>query len=292
MKTIEASRVATLGTTLGEGPVWVERDKSLWFVDIKQHKVHRFTPASGSLQQWNAPDQVAWLLPSRDGKFLAGLPGGLFRFDPRSGSFDLHTAVEQHIPGNRLNDATADAFGRVWFGTMDNVQKEATGRLYLFQDGIVSDCGLDPICITNGPAVSADGRTLYAVDTLRGSIDAFAINPSGRLSDRRRFVTIAPADGFPDGVNCDAAGGVWLGLFHGWAARRYAPDGTLTHEVRFPVANITKVALGGADGRTAYATTARLGLDEEALRAQPLAGDLFCFRVDDPAQTLPELTFR
>lgn len=289
MRMLDATPVAALGLTLGEGPVWVERDQSLWFVDIKQREVHRFTPSSGCHKAWNAPDQVAWLLPTDDGQFLAGLADGLYRFDPESGGFDLHTTVEQHIPGNRLNDATADASGRVWFGTMDNAGKEPTGRLYLFQDGIVSDCGLDPVCITNGPAVSPDGRTLYAVDTLGRSIEAFTVNSSGLLIERRRFVTIFPDDGYPDGVSCDADGGVWLGLFGGWAAHRYARDGTLTHRVRFPVANVTKIALGGADGQTAYATTARTGLDANSLRSQPFAGDLFSFPVDVPAQSVPEV---
>lgn len=34
---------------------------------------------------------------------------------------------------------------------------------------------------------------------------------------------------------------------------------------------------GGADLRTAYATTARKGLSANALAGQPLAGDLFAF---------------
>jgi D-xylonolactonase len=289
MKLIEASPVAELGATLGEGPVWVERDQSLWFVDIKQRMIFRYTPAHGSLQHWSAPDQVGWLLPTRDEKFLAGLPDGLHRFDQVTGGFDLCLGVEQHVLGNRLNDATADGLGRVWFGSMDNSERECTGRLYRLQDGIVRDCGLAPICITNGPAVSPDGKTLYAVDTLARSIDAFTINPNGMLGERRHFLTIAAEDGFPDGVTCDAEGGLWVGLFQGWSARRYAPDGTQTHEVRFPVANVTKIALGGANGCTAYATTARLGLDETALRDQPLAGALFTFAVDVPGQLVPEI---
>ena len=48
-------------------------------------------------------------------------------------------------------------------------------------------------------------------------------------------------------------------------------------EVRFPVANITKIAFGGDHLTVAYATTARKGLDMTALTAQPLAGDLFAF---------------
>ena len=59
----------------------------------------------------------------------------------------------------------------------------------------------------------------------------------------------------------------------------YDASGAMTDEVRFPVANVTKVALGGPDGRTAYATSARQGLSSAALAAQPLAGDVFTFPV-------------
>ena len=47
--------------------------------------------------------------------------------------------------------------------------------------------------------------------------------------------------------------------------------------VRFPVSNVTKIAFGGEGLKTAYATTARKGLDSAGLAEQPLAGDLFAF---------------
>ncbi len=100
------------------------------------------------------------------------------------------------------------------------------------------------------------------------------------------FLSFGEDDGYPDGAICDAEGGIWLGFYGGWEARRYAPDGTLTKCVRFPVANVTKIALGGPDGLTAWATTARQGLDNTALSQQPLAGDLFTFRADIPATPL------
>jgi xylono-1,5-lactonase len=49
--------------------------------------------------------------------------------------------------------------------------------------------------------------------------------------------------------------------------------------VRFPVSNITKIAFGGPDYKTAFATTARHLLNEEQLAKQPLAGALFAFPV-------------
>jgi sugar lactone lactonase YvrE len=69
---------------------------------------------------------------------------------------------------------------------------------------------------------------------------------------------------------------------HTCLARAVQPPGEWIGTVTFPVANITKLAFGGEDLRTVYATTARLHLSPEALEAQPEAGDLFAFRADVP----------
>ncbi|WP_425438295.1 SMP-30/gluconolactonase/LRE family protein [Niveispirillum cyanobacteriorum] len=73
----------------------------------------------------------------------------------------------------------------------------------------------------------------------------------------------------PDGVVVDAQDHLWVGFWAGGCARRFAPDGTLVTEVRLPCANVTKLALGGPDLRTAYVTTARAGLSAAELAAQP-----------------------
>ena len=274
---IEAESVLSVGATLGEGPVWVARDAALWFVDIKQHRVHRFDPASGEHRSFAAPCQVGWVLPADDGAFLAGLQYGVARFDPATGAFDTIRDPEPDLPGNRLNDATVDAAGRVWFGTMDDGEKADSGRLWQFDRGTFQGNDLAPVCITNGPAISPDGRTLYHTDTAGRVIHAVPLNDDGTLGSPRVFATIDPADGWPDGSTVDAEGHVWIGLWGGARARRYDPDGRVAAEVRFPCPNVTKIAFGGPDLRTAYATTARAGLDPSVLEAQPLAGDLFAF---------------
>jgi sugar lactone lactonase YvrE len=82
---------------------------------------------------------------------------------------------------------------------------------------------------------------------------------------------------------------VWISLYAGWEARRYTPRGELTGRVRFPVANITKIAFGGPDLRTAYATTARQHLRPDQIERQPRAGDLFEFRVEIPGLPCPSV---
>ncbi len=271
-----------LGATLGEGPVWVTRDRALWFVDIKERRVHRFDPATGDRRGWDAPEQVGFALPAAGGGFVAGLRGGLHRFDEASGVFRPLIEVEPERPGNRLNDATVDPSGRLWFGTMDDGETEETGAIYRLADGPSLVRAGGDCAITNGPAVSPDGCTLYHNDTLGRAIYACRLAMDGTILDRRVFCTIAEGDGYPDGPSVDAAGCVWVGLYGGWSARRYAPDGGLLEAVRFPVANVTKIAFGGEGLRTAYATTARKGLDAAALAEQPEAGGLFAFSVETP----------
>jgi xylono-1,5-lactonase len=273
-----------IAALLGEGPVWI--GGALWFVDIKRRQVHCYTPATDDKASWNAPEQIGFLVPACDG-FVAGLQSGLHRFDPDTGDFTLLARVEPQHAGNRLNDATVDRSGRLWFGSMDDSETDPSGSFYRFHDGVVQPAGVDGITITNGPALSPDGQLIYLVDTLRGTIDVADVGDDAVLTNRRGFVRIDPADGHPDGPTVDAEGCVWIGLYGGWAARRYSPSGDLLQTVRFPVANITKIAFGGDDLRTVFATTARQKLTAADLERQQDAGGLFSFRAQTAGLPCP-----
>lgn len=278
-----------LEAELGEGPVWVERDSALWFVDIKKRQIHRYDPSDESKKSWESPEQVGFLFPADGGGFVAGLQSGLYRFDEVNGAFDLIVQVEPDRPTNRLNDGVVDPHGRLWFGTMDDGEKAKSGAFYCFHEGRLSNTGLDGIAITNGPTVSPDGKLLYFVDTLKGTIGAVDIHDDGTLGQARPFVRIDPKEGHPDGPTIDNEGCVWISLYAGWEARRYSPAGQLIQTVQFPVANITKLAFGGSDLHTAYATTARQLLSPEDIAKQPLIGSLFEFSVDVPGVPCPSV---
>jgi len=275
--TNEPIPVWDLKADLGEGPVWVERDAALWFVDIKRQKIFRFDPASGEQREWDAPEQVGFVLPAERGGFIAGLQSGLHHFDPANGAFSLIAEVDSDLPENRLNDGVVDPNGRIWFGTMDNGERAKNGAFYCFDRGELKRTHLTGISITNGPAISPDGDRLYWVDTIPGTISACDIGADGELGPSREIIRIPAADGHPDGPTVDTEGRIWIGIYSGWEARRYAPDGELLERVRFPVSNITKIAFGGSDMKSAFATTARHLLRPDALEEQPLAGGLFRF---------------
>jgi len=227
------------------------------------------------------------VFPAQSGGFVAGLQSGLFHFDDASGTFDLIVEVDPDVPNNRLNDGVVDPSGRLWFGTMDNDERAKSGAFYCFARGRLSRTAIDGIAITNGPAVSPDGRLLYVVDTLKGTIERAEIHDDGSLGAPRPFVRIDPKEGHPDGPTIDSEGCVWISLFSGWEARRYSPEGELVGSIRFPVANITKLAFGGDDLKTAFATTARLHLSDREIAEQPGIGDLFEFRAGVPGVSCP-----
>ncbi len=274
--------VWTVGAELGEGPVWVERDQALWFVDIKRQNIHRFDPANGDMRSWDTPEQIGFLLPGVCGGFVAGMQSGLHSFDEGTGRFARIVDIEAELPGNRINDGTVDPCGRLWFGTMADDERTRSGSYYVYHRDALTKTTLPQVSITNGPAISPDGRILYHVDTLAGTIQACDVGDDGRLGPSRPFARIDPADGFPDGPAVDAEGCVWIGLYFGWEARRYSPSGELLGRVRFPTSNITKVAFGGPDLRTLYATSAQQGLKLDALGEQPEAGSLFAATLDVP----------
>jgi sugar lactone lactonase YvrE len=275
----ELECVWPVGAQLGEGPFWSAAEQAVWFVDIKSHKIHRYHEPSGQTRSWDTPPQPGFVLPARDGRLVVGLQAGLHHFDPKSGEFKLFQVVEPHAPHNRLNDGYVDAEGYLWFGSMDDNERDPTGALYqLVKEGCRRRD--DGYVITNGPATSPDGRTLYHTDTLKKEIYAFDKTRDGELSGKRLFAKIGPDDGHPDGPIADSTGVLWTGLFGGWGLNRYTPDGTLLGKLKLPCANVTKPAFGGADLQTIYITTAWKGLTPEQRGQQPLAGGLFRVRAD------------
>lgn len=269
-----------VGAELGEGPMWHAPSRSVYFVDIRGRQIHRCAADGSRRRSWAVPGHPGFVVPTSAGGFVCALEDGLYRFSEEPGTLSLLRGVEADLPGNRFNDGYVDANGALWFGSMDNGEAQATGSLYRL-DATGEMLSLDDgYIITNGPAISPDGKTLYHTDTLEKTVFAFDLLADGQLANKRPFVRIT--NGYPDGMAVDADGFVWIALFGGGRIERYTAQGELSEAVLFPCSNVTKLAFGGDDLRTVYATTAWKGLSAEQRAREPLAGGLFTFRTDTP----------
>ena len=262
--------------TLGEGPLWVAEREALLFVDIEQARLLAYRPRDGQRQDWALEEACCWLVERADGDgFLAGLRSRIVHLrldDAGPRVVEEWARPEAHLPGNRFNDGKADAHGRVWAGTMDNAERAASGSLYRIDGRQVSAVDA-PYGIANGPAFSPDGRTLYHTDTATRTIYAFACDADGTLRDKRVHLRLQPDEGYPDGMCCDADGGLWVAHFGGGCVSRFDPGGRLAQRIALPATQVTSCAFGGPQLRDLYITTARRGRDDE-----PLAGALLRVR--------------
>ncbi|NHO52385.1 SMP-30/gluconolactonase/LRE family protein [Acetobacter estunensis] len=287
--------VWSLEAQLGEGPVWSAADDAFYFVDILGHALHRYRPSDGERRSWTAPRRPCFLVPAQDGGLICGMEDGLYLFDPKEGRKHLIMPIEADRPGTRLNDAHLDGMGRLWFGTMDDAEKNPIGSLYSLDRTLSLRRHHNGYTISNGPVVSPDGQTLYHCDSAEGAIYAFDLDGDGALHNRRVFARIEAEGQAPDGLAMDEAGTVWAGVWGGGRLERFRADGTRLDPIMLPARNVTKAAFGGSDRRTLFITTARKGLSEAEIARQPLNGGVFCLRVDTPGleqgvMILPELT--
>ena len=271
-----------VGALLGEGPVWDARDGAVWFVDIETPAIHRYALADASRQSFASPWRITAIWPRAAGGFVAHSERGFAIIDPVAGRYDLFHATEPDLPRNRSNDGKIDPAGRFWSGTMDDAKIEATGALYrLDRDRRVTRID-DGYRITNGPAFSPDGRTMYHTDTLRRTVYAFDIADDGSASNKRDFLKFGEeTTGNPDGMNVDGEGCLWIAFWGGWCVRRYAPDATRLGERRVPAAQVTSLTFAGDALDRMFVTSAAVDLDGSGEHA--LAGGLF--EIVDPGVT-------
>ena len=289
----EVRQVLAAQAELGEGVLWDAERQVVWFVDIKRHRLWHFDPATGSNAFAAAPGQIGWAIPAEGGLLLCGLKDGLYTFDPATRAFARLAAVPGEPAGNRLNDACTDSWGRVWFGSMDDGEKEASGSFYVFDRGEVRSAGPAGIPITNGPAVDPEGTRIYFTDTVAKRIMVADLTHDG-VGEARLFADTSkhfPA-AFPDGPVVDAEGHVWSAFYFGGCVARFSPDGKLAATVPIPARDVTKMGFGGPNLTTCYVSTATKNMSEADMAKYPLAGSLFAFEfpVKGFAQTRARLS--
>ena len=176
-----------------------------------------------------------------------------------------------------MNDGKADPAGRFVGGTMgDPTPRPRAASLWSFGSG-------DPVAlvsgvtISNGLAWSADGSTLFYIDTPTRRVDAFDYDVRlGSVANRRPVITLPPGAGDPDGLCIDVDGGLWVALWGGSAVHRYV-DGSLDAVIEVPTPYVTCPVFAGRELDELVITTAaepfgRDGPPAPAISTSPTRG--------------------
>ncbi|RYD94025.1 MAG: hypothetical protein EOP61_22445, partial [Sphingomonadales bacterium] len=199
--------VVCTGYCFLEGPR-VQGDK-LWFTDLLLGGLYRRSPDGRIDSYMPERKHVGGIAINRDGRIIAGGPGGLAWLDPETGrtGWALDTIDGERMWGT--NDFLPDGRGGIYFGTIsraaDYSQPPTTTELYNVDARGNTVLLAEGLSFANGVGLSPDGKRLYQVESLRG-IYAHDVRADGSLGPRTLFVD--RKDG--DGCAVDAEGGLWV----------------------------------------------------------------------------------
>jgi len=244
---------------------------------------------AGSLPQGRAlrPNGIAL---RRDGSFLlADLGdslGGVFAL-ARDGQVRPFLESVDGIDLPPTNFVVEDATGRTWITVSTRRLPRAAAYRADVADGfivLVDRSGArivaDGLGYTNEAALSPDRAWLYVNETFGRRLSRFRIADAGALG-ARETVAVFGHGSYPDGLAFDAQGGAWITSIISNRVIRVAPDGEqsviledadadhvqwcedayrggtlgrqhLDHAAGKVLRNISSLAFGGADLRTAY----------------------------------------
>jgi gluconolactonase len=136
----------------------------------------------------------------------------VFRLDLRSGALDRFA---DGAAGHRFvtpNAIAIDARGDLLVSDSGTPHEPRAGLIRVRADGSGELWSDEPLSFANGLALSADGRTLYVVETWARRVLAFPVDERGACAGRARCVVDLPGT-VPDGVAVDDRGALWVACY-------------------------------------------------------------------------------
>ena len=264
---------------LGEGVFYSAGRQEIIWVDIQGCNIHTLHWQTRKHQTYKTGSRICWLKECENGNFIAGFEDKICLLTPAF----LTKTVLWTLPANakniRLNDAKVDRTGRLFFGTMDDLEVSPVGQLFaLGSDGGVKTVQQDFV-VSNGPAFSPCGQFMYSVSSAARTIYRLKLNASGNYSEAEVFIRFTEENGFPDGITVDAENNIWVAGWDGFGVFKFSQQGRLLEKLSIDVPKVTSVAFAGPDMKHIAVTSARKGLSSDDLNNWPGSGNLFIYSV-------------
>ena len=270
---------------LGEGTLWVKSLNSIYFTDIKRKKIFTFNTKTKRKKIIKINKEIGFLSHIKKNIFILGLKGELRIVNLKNNKKIKSIFIEIDKPLNRLNDGKTDPSGRLWFGSMDNLERNIqNGSLYCLNKNLKLKMVDNKYMITNGPAFINE-KNFYHTDTKKRIIYKIKIDKNLNILEKKIFKKFVGVEGFPDGMTTDRFKNLWVCHFGGSSISVFNQKGKKIYKIKLPAKNVTNCAFGGANNNDLYITTALKGLKEIDKKKYNLSGSLFKVRTNSKGMT-------
>lgn len=276
---------------LGESIIWHVASRLLLWVDLLDPAIFSHDLSAGTTlrRALPLPAPIGSIAATTDPKrVIIAHRGGLSLLNIETLALEFFCDPEQGRDHVIYNDIKVDRWGRLWVGTSHAREQDPRGALWCVKDAktfALADAGF---AISNGPAFSPFGGTMYFNDSLGRQTLAYDISRDDLLARNRRVLrAYTESEGMPDGVVVSSNGHIWSAQWGGAAVLRMTGDGAPVERIDVAAANVTTLCFGGDDLCDVFITTARDGVSAEAMARLPLTGSLFRWRADQPGLEEP-----
>lgn len=249
MKRLVAERFSHKKVHLGEGPLWIEETKRLYFVDIEGHAVHAYDAKGENHKVQTFQDRIGFIAPLLQGGFILGMGHGLYEWQD-----DRITMIGSPLEvalNTRINDGKVDPYGRLVFGTLDLNFNRPIGALYRWDTNL--ETLRQGVTISNG--LCFYNEMMYYIDTVTKAIDVY--HYTKKEMTFIRSIDLSHQPGSPDGMTVDQEGNLWVAMWGGGKVLGLDPASNLVHtEIIVAAEHVTCPVFGGEDLKTLFITTA------------------------------------
>lgn len=258
---------------IGESPVAEICGDVVW-TDPIAPRLLRF--AGGRLVETPLARPV-WSFAAMPGGALAGTVDDGFCTLDSDGAVRFGPAAALDA-GCRFNDMAVDADGGLWAGAMHKGLLAGRGAIFHAPapDAVPVRVAAG-LGVPNGMDFSADGRTLFMIDTLFRTLLAFPV-AAGVPGEPVIVTDFLGLPGKPDGMTIAPDGSFWVAMWGGGGVVQIGGDGALLRTIDVPAPHVSSLCLAGT---TLFVTTSRMRLSPQQLAAFPGSGGLFAIDLED-----------
>ena len=262
-------------TILGEGTLWVPSHNSIYFVDIKKKKILILNVKNNKKRIVKINKEIGFLAHIKKDIFILGLQSELRIVNLRNKETIRSIPIEEDKPLNRINDGKVDPKGRLWFGTMDNPERNIkNGSLYCLDKNLNIRKVDTKYYITNGPAF-INAENFLHTDSRSKIIYKIRINKKYKIVKKKIFLKFSKKQGSPDGMTIDSKKNIWVCHFGGACISVYNLRGKKIHQVNLDAKNITNCIFGGLKNNEIFVSTALKGMKKNEIKKYKFSGSLF-----------------
>ena len=244
-----------------EGPSF-DREGNLYVTDIPYGRILKITPD----KQWSVVTEYdGWpngLKIHKDGRFfIADHRHGIMQLDPASGQVTLVLDQVRREGFKGTNDLIFASNGDLYFTDQGQTgMQDPSGRVYrLRPDGQV-DLLISNVPSPNGLALSPNQQVLYVAATRANQIWRLPLHPDGTTSKVGAYIQLSGGSAGPDGIACDAKGGLAVAHCGLGAVWIFSHLGEPLYRLRSCAGlSTTNIAFGGAENKTLFITESDTG---------------------------------